>query len=235
MLHNNLLATILTFAAALLWLQLNQAAARRGWVSGPISRKIIHIGTGPIFVLCWLLFEDTPSAPYLAALVPFSVTVQYAFVGLGWLENPAAVQAMTRTGDRRELLRGPLFYGLIFTALTILYWKSTPAGIAGLMILCSGDGLADLTGRRWGRRRLPWSPRKSWIGSLTVFLAGGGLALAVIAVYVAAGVFPAPLAAYGVPLLASALAATLVESLPFPDVDNLTIPLAVLLVWQVFS
>lgn len=229
---HNLFATLFTLLAALAWLHLNLTIARRGWVRGPVSRKIIHAGTGPIFVLCWLLFQDTPAAPWLAALVPLAVTVQYTLVGLGWVANPAAVQAMTRTGDRRELLRGPLFYGLVFTAITAGFWKSTPAGIAGLMILCGGDGLADLTGRAWGRHRLPWSPRKSWVGSLTVFLAGGGLALAVLGIYVAAGVFPGPLRTYLPSLGKAALAATLVESLPFPDIDNLTIPLAVLLVWS---
>lgn len=70
MLNNNLLALVLTVLIAIVWLRLNDFIAHRGWVSSVISRKIIHIGTGPIFVLCWLLFNETPSAPYLAALIP---------------------------------------------------------------------------------------------------------------------------------------------------------------------
>ncbi len=228
MLHNNLFALLLTFAVSLVWLRLNDFAAARGWVSSRLSRKIIHVGTGPLFVLCWLLFNNAPEAPYLAALVPLLITAQFALIGLGIIKDEAAVQAMSRTGDRREILRGPLFYGLIFVLLTVLYWKS-PAGVAALMLLCGGDGIADLVGRRWGRHPLPWSRRKTWEGSLAVFLGGWLLAAAVLAVYVAAGAFPAPWAAYLPPLAAVALLAAAVESLPPEEIDNLTVPLAAVL------
>ncbi len=228
MLHNNILALALTFLISLVWLRLNDFAAARGWVSSRLSRKIIHIGTGPLFVLCWLLFDNAPEAPYLAALVPLLITAQFALIGLGLWRDDAAVQAMSRTGDRREILRGPLFYGLIFVLLTVLYWKS-PAGVVALMLLCGGDGIADLVGRRWGRHPLPWSRRKTWEGSLAVFLGGWVLAAAVLAAYVAAGAFPAPWAAYLVPLTAVAFAAAVVESLPLEEIDNLTVPLAAVL------
>ncbi len=229
MLHNNLLALVITFAVSLLWLRVNDFAAARGWVSSRLSRKIIHIGTGPLFVLCWLLFDNAPEAPYLAALVPLLITVQFALIGLGIINDEAAVQAMARRGDRREILRGPLFYGVIFVLLTVLYWKS-PAGVVALMLLCGGDGIADLVGRRWGKHPLPWSPQKSWEGSLAVFLGGWLLAAAVLAVYVAAGVFLAPFATYLAPLFWVALAATATESLPLAEIDNLTVPLVAVLV-----
>jgi len=230
LLHNNWLALIVTFAVSLLWLRANDFAAARGWVSSRLSRKIIHIGTGPLFVLCWLLFDDAPSARYLAALVPLLITAQFALIGLGIIRDDAAVQAMSRSGDRREILRGPLFYGIAFVVLTILYWKDTPTGMVALMLLCGGDGIADLVGRRWGKHPLPWSPQKTWEGSLAVFLGGWVLAAAVLAVYVAAGVFPAPWTAYLAPLTAIALAATLIESLPLHEVDNLTVPLVAALI-----
>ena len=230
MLHNNILALVITFAVSLLWLRLNDFAAARGWVSSRLSRKIIHIGTGPLFVLCWLLFDDAPNARYLAALVPLVITVQFALIGLGIIKDEAAVQAMSRSGNRREILHGPLFYGIVFAALTILYWKDNPAGIIALMLLCGGDGIADLVGRRWGKHPLPWAQRKSWEGSLAVFLGGWLLAAAVLAVYLAAGVFPAPWRAYALPLTVIALAATAAESLPFREIDNLTVPLAAVLV-----
>ena len=73
MLSNNYLALVLTFAAALVWLRVNDFAAHRGWVESKLSRKLIHIGTGPIFVLCWLFFPDVPLSRWLAALVPFAL------------------------------------------------------------------------------------------------------------------------------------------------------------------
>jgi hypothetical protein len=60
------LATLLTFAIAIAFLRLMDFFAHRGVIGSKLSRKLIHIGTGPIFVLCWLMFLDVPSARYLA-------------------------------------------------------------------------------------------------------------------------------------------------------------------------
>ena len=62
MLPNIWLALLVTFALSLFWLRLMDFAALRGWISSALSRKIIHIGTGPLFVLCWLLFPAHPAA-----------------------------------------------------------------------------------------------------------------------------------------------------------------------------
>ncbi|MFH1634546.1 MAG: phosphatidate cytidylyltransferase [Chloroflexota bacterium] len=225
MLSNNFLALIITFAAALVWLRVNDFAAHRGWISGHLSRKIIHIGTGPLFVLCWLLFDAAPSARYLAALVPLSITAQFVLVGLGIMKDEAAVQAMTRTGDPREILRGPLFYGLVFVVLTIIYWMDAPIGMIGLMLMCGGDGLADIIGRRFGKKKLPWAKEKSWAGSVGMLVGGWIFALGILAVFVSSGVFSGPLSGYIPALTLIAFAGTVVESLPLKDVDNLTVTL----------
>ena len=225
MLNNNFIALIITFAAALLWLRLNDFAAHRGWISSHLSRKIIHMGTGPIFVLCWLLFNDAPAARYLAALVPLAITAQFALVGLGVMKDEAAVQAMSRSGDRREILRGPLFYGIVFVALTVIYWKDSPIGVIGLMLMCGGDGLADIVGRRWGRAKLPWAQDKSWMGSLGMLLGGWSFARGAVWVFGMLGVFHAPIGSNLLPITAIALAGTLVESLPIKDFDNITVTL----------
>ena len=223
---NNILATILTFAIALAWLRLMDFFAARGWIESRLSRKIIHIGTGPIYVLCWLMFSDAPEARWLAALIPLAITVQFVLVGLGVIQDEAAVQAMSRSGDRREILRGPLYYGIAFVAVTLIFWKTSPAGMVALMLMCGGDGIADIVGRRIASPKLPWSREKSVAGSSGVLLGGFGLAALILAVYVAAGVFPAPFTRYLVPLGLVALLATAVESLPYKDIDNLTLTCA---------
>jgi len=221
-----LLALAITFALAIFWLRLMDFFAHRGWIGSRLSRKIIHIGTGPIYVLCWLLFPDVWYARWLAALVPGLITLQFVLVGTGVIHDPAAVQAMSRSGDRREILRGPLFYGIMFVAMTLLYWKDSPIGITALMIMCGGDGIADLVGRGIRSPRLPHSPEKSLAGSLGVLAGGWLLAALVIAAYVLAGAFAAPFSGYLLPLAWIALASALVESLPFKDVDNITVTVA---------
>jgi len=231
---NNLLALILTFILALLWLRLNDYAAHRGWISSQLSRKIIHIGTGPIFVLCWLFYTDDSSARYLAALVPLAITLQFILVGFGLIKDEAAVQAMSRTGDRREILRGPLYYGMIFVILTIIFWYKVPIGIVALMMMCGGDGLADILGRKFGKLKIPWNSGKSWAGSGGMFLGGWMLSLIILAIFIAVGIFSQPFTSFFVPITVISIAATLVESLPLKDIDNITITLTAICLGFVF-
>lgn len=228
--QNNLVAFILTILIAVTWLRINDFFAHKGWISSQISRKIIHIGTGPIFVLCWLLFNDSASAPFLAAVVPLAITAQFALVGFGVIKDPAAVEAMSRTGDRREILRGPLFYGISFVILTITFWRYSPIGMVALMILCGGDGLADIIGKQLGGLKLPWSQRKSLAGSLAMLLGGFIFAVLIVWVYIWQGYFPEPILDYLIPIAVIAVGTMFVESLPIQDIDNITIPLVSVLI-----
>jgi len=231
----NILALAASFGLSLVWLRINDAIAHRGWISSGLSRKLIHIGTGPLFVLTWLLYADNPQARYLAALVPLAITAQFVLVGLGLWPDPAAVKAMSRTGDRREILRGPLYYGIAFVALTVIFWKESPTAIIALMLLCGGDGLADVIGQRFGRATLPWSPRKTWAGMLAMFGGGWLFSLAMLAIFIQAGVFPGTVLEMLPAVTLIAAAATFVESLPLNDLDNLTIPVtAVFLSYLLF-
>ena len=223
---NPYLATLFTFAIAVFFLRLMDFLAHRGVIESRLSRKLIHIGTGPIFVLCWLMYPDVPISRWLAALVPLVITAQFALVGTGSLKDEAAVKAMSRTGDRREILRGPLFYGLVFVAVTLIYWKDSLIGIPALMMMCGGDGIADIIGRRVDSPKLPWSPEKSLAGSLSVFIGGWLLTLFIFAVYVWAGAFSGPVTRFILPVTWIALGAMLVESLPLKDMDNLTLTVA---------
>ena len=223
---NPFLAVIITFALALGWLRLLDFCAHRGWIESHLSRKIIHIGTGPIFVLCWLLFPDVWYAKWLAALVPFLITVQFALIGLGVIKDEASVKAMSRTGDRREILYGPLFYGIVFVVMTLIYWKNSPTGMVALMLMCGGDGLADILGRGLKSPKLPWSQGKSVAGSAGMFIGGWILAAFITGMFVLAGVFAGPFSGYLIPITIIAVVGTAVESLPFKDIDNITVTLA---------
>ena len=227
---NPYFATLFTFLIAIAFLRLMDFLAQRGIIVSKLSRKLIHIGTGPIFVLCWLMYPDLPISRWLAALVPFVITTQFVLVGTGILKDEAAVKAMSRTGDRREILRGPLFYGIVFILITLIYWKDSPIGIPALMMMCGGDGIADIIGRRVPSPKLPWSREKSVAGSLSVFAGGWLLTVFIFAIYVWAGEFAGPLSRSLLPVTWIALGAMLVESLPYKDIDNITIALASVLV-----
>ncbi|MDP2435038.1 MAG: hypothetical protein Q8P67_04795 [archaeon] len=94
------------------------------------------------------------------------------------------------------------------------------------MVLCFGDGFADLLGRRFGRNYpLPWNRSKSVVGSAAFFLSALGGSLWMCRWFASLGFLHAPSPSS---LAAVTLAATFVESLPIPDWDNLTVFLSVL-------
>ncbi len=231
---NNYIALIITFALSMVFLRSMDYIAHRGWMDSKLSRKVIHIGTGPLFVLCWFLFNDDPFARWLAALVPFAITVQFALIGFGVIKDEASVQSMSRTGDPKEILRGPLYYGIMFVVLTLVYWKDSPIGIIALMMMCGGDGVADIIGRQVKSPKLSWSREKSIAGMLGVFVGGWLMSFGIIFIYVAAGVFSSPITSYIFPITAIALAGSLIESLHYKDIDNVTMTLASVLVGSLF-
>lgn len=141
------------------------------------------------------------------------------------MKDESAVRAMSRSGNPREILRGPLFYGLIFVICTVLFWYDSPIGIVALMQLCGGDGLADILGRRYGRTRIYWNRQKSWMGSLGMFLGGLSLSVLVLYIYVLMGIFSTSTLEILPLLLLISIAATVVETLPLKDVDNITVTL----------
>ncbi|QUY43765.1 diacylglycerol/polyprenol kinase family protein [Acaryochloris marina] len=214
---------VITLLLALSWLRIMDALAANGVLEQKLSRKIIHMGTGPLFVLCWPFFSPQPTARYFAALVPLAITLQFIAIGVGWIQDPDAVQAMTRTGNPKEILKGPLFYGLVFVACTIGFWRTSPVGMLALMMMCGGDGLADIVGRRLGVHKLPFSPEKSWAGSAAMFAGSFLFAFSFLSLFNRLNYFQPPLAGTVGIVAAIALIATLVEALPFRDIDNLTL------------
>lgn len=224
------IATVLTFSVSLMWLALVNSAASRGWLHPTLSRKVIHIGTGPLFVLTWPLFSHAGYARYLAALVPFTLTLIFLATGLRWIENSDLVKSSTRSGVPSELLRGPLYYGIVFVVCTTIFWRESPVGILALMMMCGGDGFADIVGRRFGTQKLPFSSQKSWIGSLAMFLGSMVFGFGYLSLFTELGFIQFSLTISSVfwRTMAIALVATVVEALPFPDIDNVTLTLAVI-------
>ena len=219
------IATVVTLAIALSWLALVNQIASRGWIQPTLSRKIIHIGTGPLFVLCWPFFSPADYARYFAVLVPGILTLLFLITGLGWIKNTDLVKSSTRNGLPNELLRGPLYYGIVFIVCTVVFWRDSPVGMLALMVMCGGDGLADIVGRRFGTRKLPFSSQKSWAGSIAMFLGSVAFGFSYLALFDRLGyiALSMPLTSIFPLVISIALIATVVEALPFPDIDNLTL------------
>jgi hypothetical protein len=60
----------------------------------------------------------------------------------GWCQTVDAqallLSVLQRSGQRQELLRGPLLYGCSHVALTLAFWRENPAAVLGIAALCAG-------------------------------------------------------------------------------------------------
>ena len=72
---------------------------------------------------------------------------------------------LQRSGDRKDLLKGPVVYGVLHGAYAFFFWRNSPVGILALAILCSGDGLADIVGRRFGQSNR-WEHNPAKVGGI---------------------------------------------------------------------
>lgn len=219
-------ATLLAGLGAYIWVRLFDWLATQGVLEQTLSRKLVHITSGPLFVLTWPFFSAGSTARYYAAVVPLLNALRLILVGTGVVQSEGTVKAVSRGGDRQELLRGPLFYVLIMTAVTAVFWRESPVGMMVLSLMCGGDGLADIVGRKFGAAKLPFNKSKSWAGSLAMFAGGAGMSMAFIALYHALGYFPYSLQALLPTVLGTSLMASAVESLPINQTldDNFSVP-----------
>uniref|UniRef100_A0A0D9XN77 Phytol kinase n=1 Tax=Leersia perrieri TaxID=77586 RepID=A0A0D9XN77_9ORYZ len=197
-----------------------------------LCRKFVHITVGLVYFLMWPLFSaDDVYAPFLASLVIAFNIIKVTLIGLGFVKDDGVVNSMTRNGDRRELLKGPLYYACAITLTTVIFWRTSPISIAVICNLCAGDGVADIAGRRFGHVKLPHNPEKSYAGSIAMFLSGF-LASILYMCYFHLFRFVeenwSMVIAFGV----TSLAAAIVEAFPISKRldDNLTVPIASVLI-----
>ncbi|KAG8089309.1 hypothetical protein GUJ93_ZPchr0011g28577 [Zizania palustris] len=225
-------AGVLTAASALAVLRFWEEVGNRALLDQKLCRKLVHITAGLVCFLMWPLFSaDDPCAPFFAALVIAFNIVKVTLIGLGIVKDDGVVNSMTRHGDCRELLKGPLYYACALTLTTVVFWRTSPVSIAVFCNLCAGDGVADIAGRLFGHAKLPHNPDKSYAGSIAMFLAS----------FIASILFMCYFHLFGfveqswtmvMALGVTSLAAAAVESLPISTRldDNLTVPLASALV-----
>ncbi|KAI4342566.1 hypothetical protein MLD38_027180 [Melastoma candidum] len=221
------IATALTVGITLALLRSFEETAKRGIFDQKLNRKLVHISFGLVFMLCWPLFSSGHRGAILASLVPGINIPRVLLVGSGMWKDEAIVKSMSRFGDRRELLKGPLYYATTLALATAYYWRTSPVAIAVICNLCAGDGVADVIGRRFGHHKIPYNSNKSWAGTIAMASAGSLASLGYMFYFSSFGFIQGSWEmAYG--FFITSLASALVESLHISTKldDNLTVPLA---------
>lgn len=227
----DLIACALAGGIALSMLRLWEETAKRGVFDQKTNRKLVHISIGLVFMLCWPMFSSGHQGAILAALIPGLNIIKMLLLGLGIWKDDATVKSMSRFGDHRELLKGPLYYALTIAYACAVYWRYSPISIGLICNLCAGDGIADIVGRRFGKQKLPYNKNKSFAGSIAMATAGFVASIGFLHYFSLFGYIQVS-SKVVLGFLFMSLAAALVESHPLSNEldDNLTVPLTTVLV-----
>jgi phytol kinase len=212
-------------AAVLAWLSLIVVLAlqvRARWPDSPEwSRKLVHIGSGPVVLIAWALGLDRWIAIPAAAAATLLATLNHRMKVLPGIEDI----------DRHSY--GTIAYGASITLLLWFFWPGQPAAVAaGVMVMALGDGLAGLLGPAidspsW----MVLGQRRSLAGTLAMGFASLVVLLSLAALAPRVGVAAPGMAS----LVAIAAAAALVEQWATAGIDNLSVPIGVAWLWHLLS
>jgi phytol kinase len=215
---HNALVTLLTFVYVFSVPPLMDYLVTNHNLPRDISRKITHICAGSAIMFLPLYIGGDWS--HFLNITVFAVwTVLLIQKGLFAADDDQAVKTMTRTGDKRELLKGTLYFVIVAMICGTLYYKQ-PAGVMAMAMLGWGDGLAPIIGTRYGKIKYHILSDKSVEGSLAFLV--GSLCAGLFFVHL---IVPESFDATKIIIIA--LIATVVEGVSPKEVDNLTIPVAV--------
>jgi phytol kinase len=198
-------ATWITLVLSIAWI-VNRSTNK----NSEIVRKIVHIGTGNVILLAWLL--DIPAILGILASILASVVtlVSYSFPILPGINSVG----------RKSL--GTFFYALSIGILVGWFWYLNQPYYAalGILIMAWGDGFAALIGQRFGKHQYQiFGGQKSWEGSLSMTLVSYVISSLVLC-SVQGNIWQTWVVA-----LAVAIAATALETFSFLGIDNLTVPI----------
>jgi dolichol kinase len=183
--------------------------------SSPVSRsdiirEAIHIGGFLVPFICIYLLES-----YLVSLLILFMTSVYTASEVARLRgiNFPIFSTLTWKAANKpeyyEFATSPISFALGIVFSLILF--PAPTSYASIAILTLGDGFATIFGRKFGSIIFPFNKGKNLEGSVFGFLFAS----------VGAMLFVDPVKA-----LVGAAVGMLIECLPLPLSDNLTIPLA---------
>lgn len=232
------IATIISLVSVFLVVQINALIQKSGRLSTIVTRKLVHIFAGPIYIITWIFFSGSVFTRYIAMIVPILFVLLFIAVGKEKMKNENFVASMSRTGDPKELLGGTLYYAIIMVLLTILWFYIPDNPMAMIIIGClsGGDGLADIIGRSYGGKKKfgIGGSEKTLIGSLAMFL--GSFITSSILVFIFSIERPwINLLLLMLPIVIICLVATVVEAVSPKGLDNWLIFITVILMVLLIS
>ena len=174
-------------------------------------RKVVHIGTGNVIILAWLL--DLPAwVGIISGVLAGIVTL---------ISYRLPILPGVNSVGRKSL--GTFFYAVSIGVLTAIFWQlNLPHyAVIGILTMAWGDGLAAIIGQKFGKH--PYTivgNTKSWEGTSTMLVVSYAI-VSIVLFSVHGNMWQTWVV--GIPV---AIVATGVESIAQWGVDNLTVPLS---------
>ena len=224
--QNGLLASIVTSITFLILFLLGYLNQKK-IISNEASRKVVHIGAGTLFLAIYFYNDRGLFSKY------FNVFHNVLWTGIllwksrnsnsGEKQSDLVVDTMTRGRRRSELLCGPLVFNIVAIICGTILYRTVVASII-MGVLTWGDGLAAVIGSRYGSQRKIYGS-KSLDGSLTCFFAGFLASIIYISLLVNFQ------SVHLLQICVIAFSAAVIEAISPSDLDNLTIPLSIFILY----
>lgn len=219
---NNLVVSVITVIYVFAVVAIMDFLVRKG-LAQDLSRKMVHIAAAS-WLLCWYFIDFSHWSQYFNILP--AVIWTFLLVTKGFFASPEddAVRTMTRTGDRKELLRGPLYFTIVM-CLMGTYFLNTEYALITMGILGWGDGLAPVIGTRFGKIKYKVLAEKTLEGSITFLVFG------ILGAVLFCGLMCGEFSLNKIVIIAAA--STLIEAVSPKDLDNLLIPVTTYLIYMI--
>jgi phytol kinase len=185
-------------------------AMRLGMVE--FRRRLLHMLPGLLPCLLWVIPHQDP---WGSLLINITILISVSVMAYAILR----AHTFARPGEE-QWPRAVAGYGVPVLGMLFLLPGRSELGLMTLGIMALGDGSAALGGLAWGRRRLPWNRRKTWMGIISFVVVA--TVMSTLYYWMEAR----PSVTFGSALLiasTASLTAGIVESLPLRSHDNLRV------------
>ncbi len=183
---------------------------RRCWLPPEPTRKIVHIGTGNVILIAWLLQLPTWVGVTSAVLAGIAALVSYQLPILPGVNSVG----------RKSL--GTFFYAVSIGLLTAIFWpiQHPEYAVIGILTMAWGDGLAAIVGQQLGKHPYQvWGNQKSVEGTLVLVIVSYLITVVILSSVPGSSSYTWLV---GLPI---AIAAIGLESISQFGIDNLTLPI----------
>lgn len=182
-----------------------------------LTRKIVHIGTGPVIPLAWWLEISKEVVIAFSSFITVCLLINYQARLIPAIEDI----------ERKSL--GTIAYGFSITLLIIFFWPQNAAAVtAGFLVMAFGDGFAGLLGKKLKSKK--WEilgQTKSVAGTMTM-----GVVTSIVLISISL-IIGSPI--YPLKLIGLICLAVILEQISFQGIDNLTVPIGIAIGWTWMS